>query len=54
MEYATELHNLMSKILKAETEAIVNLAESLTTLNLKVENLYTPIYQLCEEIQVTM
>lgn len=40
----------MSDILKTETEAIVNLAEHLTNLNFKIENLSIPIYQLQEEI----
>ncbi|KAJ8934877.1 hypothetical protein NQ314_013153 [Rhamnusium bicolor] len=44
----------MSEILKTETEAIVNLAEYLTNLNSKIENLSLPICQLREEIRVML
>ncbi|XP_066152987.1 conserved oligomeric Golgi complex subunit 2 isoform X2 [Euwallacea fornicatus] len=42
----------MSEILKNETESIVNLAEYLTNLNLKIDNLAAPIDQLQEETHV--
>jgi hypothetical protein len=42
----------MAEILKTETEAIVNLAEYLTNLNSKIDDLSLPIRQLCEEIKV--
>jgi hypothetical protein len=41
----------MAEILKTETEAIVNLAEYLTNLNSKIDDLSLPIRQLCEEIK---
>lgn len=50
--YGAELQQHMSDILKTETEAIVNLAEYLTNLNSKIENLSVPICQLREEIRV--
>lgn len=43
----------MSEILRAETEAIVNLAEYLTNLNSRIENLSGPLCQLHEEIMVS-
>ncbi|KAJ8923750.1 hypothetical protein NQ315_010331 [Exocentrus adspersus] len=49
--YGAELQQQMSDILKTETEAIVNLAEYLTNLNSKIENLSIPICQLREEIR---
>ncbi|KAK4872144.1 hypothetical protein RN001_016268 [Aquatica leii] len=49
--YGVELYTLMVDILKTETEGIVNLAENLTGLNVKIDDLYTPISQLCEEIR---
>ncbi|XP_072402044.1 conserved oligomeric Golgi complex subunit 2 [Diabrotica undecimpunctata] len=48
--YGTELQQRMSEILKDETEAIVNLAEYLTNLNVKIEHLSLPFFQLREEI----
>lgn len=43
----------MVDILKMETEDIINLAESLTNLSSKIDELSTPVSQLCEEIRVS-
>lgn len=51
-QYGTELHVAMSDILKTETEAIVYLAENLTNLNSKIDDLFLPVAQLSEEIRV--
>lgn len=42
----------MSDILKTETEAIVYLAENLTNLSSKIDDLFLPVAQLLEEIRV--
>lgn len=52
--YGAELQLHMSDILKNETEAIVNLAEYLTNLNSKIDDLSIPISQLKEEILVSI
>lgn len=44
----------MGEILKSETESIVKLAEHLTNLNSKIEDLSLPICQLREEIRVNL
>lgn len=44
----------MSEILKTETEAIVLLAENLTNLSAKIDDLSVPISQLAEEIRVSL
>ncbi|KAF5300356.1 hypothetical protein FQR65_LT00976 [Abscondita terminalis] len=49
--YGNELYTSMVEILKMETEGIVNLAENLTGLNVKIDHLYVPVSQLCEEIR---
>lgn len=43
----------MSDILKTETEAIVYLAENLTNLSSKIDDLFLPVAQLLEEIRVS-
>ncbi|KAF5295318.1 hypothetical protein FQA39_LY13183 [Lamprigera yunnana] len=49
--YGVKLYTLMVDILKTETEGIVNLAENLTGLNVKIDDLYLPVSQLAEEIR---
>lgn len=51
--YGAELQQQMSEILKTETEAIVNLADQLTNLQIRIENLQQPVCQLREEILVS-
>lgn len=51
-QYGNELHVTMSDILKTETEAIVYLAENLTNLSSKIDDLFVPVAQLLEEIRV--
>lgn len=43
----------MGEILRTETESIVHLAESLTQLTTKIQNLFIPISQFKEEIKVS-
>lgn len=52
--YRSDLQNLMTDILRTETESIVHLAESLTQLTTKIRNLFVPISQFKEEIKVNL
>lgn len=54
IHYGNELQQQMGEILKSETESIVKLAEHLTNLNSKIEDLSLPICQLREEIRVNL
>lgn len=51
-KYGEDLKEKMSEILRNETEAIVNLAESLTTIHYKVNRLQEPTDQLREEMKL--
>ncbi|KAB0801273.1 hypothetical protein PPYR_05627 [Photinus pyralis] len=50
-EYGSKLYSMMVDILKTETEGIINLAENLTHLSVTIDELSSPVSQLCEEIR---
>ncbi|KAK9889171.1 hypothetical protein WA026_004452 [Henosepilachna vigintioctopunctata] len=50
--FGDELHRQMAEILKTETEAIVNLAEYLTNLHAKIDDLSISLSQLQEQLKV--